>query len=314
MESMRISFLQQTLTRISLNRFFSGSARSFGVILLLLIAPFVSCGGDVVNVVGSAAVNIPVADAAQLLRAEMGMEIRINTNGGSDAGLSALGDGVAQIAMTTRPITAEDRANSPEVNFNQIYLGEQVVALGVSQDVWQGGVHGLRRSQLRAIYEGKITNWKQVGGADLPIVFFNAAEGRGVWELYIQWLYGDSKRAPLGRFPMMNSNAEARNSVEFTRGSMSLISPKMIDGKSIFALALEAEDGKGYYPVLANIISGKYPLMKPMFFVVNEKPTGGAKTLVDFMFDIRGRALMDKHGYFGLGEIKAANPDFQPPQ
>jgi len=269
---------------------------------------------EIVNVVGSSAVNLPVADAAQILRSELGLEIRINTNGGSSAGISALGDGVAQIAMTTRPITPEDRADSPEVNFNQIYIGQQVIALGVSADIWQGGVRGVRRSQLRAIYEGKINNWKQLGGPNAPIVFFNAAEGRGVWELYIQWIYGDSKRAPLGRFPMMNSNEEARNSVEFTRGSMSLLSPKFIDEKSIFALALEAEDGKGYYPVMKNIISGKYPLMKPMYFVVNEKPTGGVKTLVDFMFDIRGRALLDKYGYFGVADLKSANPEFQPPK
>jgi len=274
----------------------------------------VSRGGDVLNIVGSSTVNIPVADAVQILRSEMGLEIRINTTGGSAAGLAALGDGSAQIAMTTKPVGPEDRAESPETNFKQFYLGEQVVALGVSSDVWKGGVHGLKRSQVRAIYEEKITNWKQLGGPDEPIVFFNATEGRGVWELFIQWIYGDSKRAPLGRFPMMNSNDEALNSVEFTRGSMSLLSPKFINQKSVFALAVEGDDSKGYFPLVANIISGKYPLMKPMYLVVNEKPAGASKTLIDFMFDIRGRALMAKHGYFSLDEIKAEKPDFQPPQ
>jgi phosphate transport system substrate-binding protein len=273
-----------------------------------------SCRGEVLNIVGSSAVNLPVADAAQMLRADMGMEIHINTNGGSNAGIGALGDGVAQIAMTTRPLTPEDRADSPEVNFKQIFFGQDVVAIGVSKDVWEGGVHGLTRSQLRAMYDGKITNWKQLGGPDQPIVFFNATEGRGVWELYIQWLYGDSKRAPLGHFPMMNSNEEARNSIEFTRGSMSLLSPKYIDGKSMYALALEGDDGKGYYPVMPNIIAGKYPLMKPMYFVVNEKPTGEAKVLIDFMFDSRGRTLMAKCGYYTFDELKVAAPDFQPPK
>ena len=308
---MRISTSQDVTRRNSL---FAIPAWAFLCLCFLNSAPDLTASDDVVNIVGSPAVNLPVADAAQVLRSEMGIEIRLNTNGGSNAGISALGDGVAQIAMTTRAVTAEDRADSPEVNFKQIYLGEQVVALGVSADVWQGGVHALKRSQLRAIYEGKLTNWRQVGGPNEAIVFFNAAEGRGTWELFIQWLFGDSKKVPLGRFPMMNSNEEARNSVEFTRASISMMSPKLIDGRSIFALAIESEDGKPYFPTLKNIASGKYPLMKPMFFVVNEKPTGNVKAMVDFMLDIRGRGMMEKQGFFTGAELKAADPEFHPPE
>jgi len=309
---MITSSLQPAFLRIHWNRFSLFFSRVFLGFVIFLAMLSVSCKGEVLNIVGSLSVNMPVADAAQILRAEIGMDIHINTNGGSDAGIGALGDSSAQIAMTTRPVTPEDRADSPEVNFKQIYLGQHVVALGVSSDVWDGGVHGLSREQLRAIYEKKINNWKQVGGPDLPIVFFNADEGRGVWEMLIQWIYGSSKRAPLGRFPMMSSNEEARNSLEFTHGSMSLLSPKFIDGKEIFALGVAGSDNKAYFPTLDNVVNGKYPLMKPMFLVVNEKPTGESKTLIDFMFSNRGRALIEKYGYFSLEEIRLVDPEFQP--
>src|SRR5439155_24407133 len=157
----------------------------------------------------------------------------------TSGGVKALADGSAQIAMTSRPLTPEDRADAPDVLFNEIYVGEQVVAVAVTQDVWQGGVRTLTRAQVRDIYERRCTNWKQLGGPDQKIAFFNASEGRGVWELFAQWLYDDAKKAPLGDFPMIGSNAEARDTLEFTRGAASILSPLMIDGKAIFAIELK---------------------------------------------------------------------------
>ena len=308
---MRHSLLPMTINRI---HFFNSHLAKLLPVVICLLAVLSAARGGVLNIVGSPAINLPVADAAQILRSERTIEIHINTNGGSNAGIAAVGDGTAQIGMSTHAVTAEDRADSPEINFKGIYLGEQVVALGVSKDVWTGGVRGLSRRDLRWIYEGRIKNWKQVGGPDEPIVFFIAEEGRGIWEVFIEWMYGDSKRAPLGRFPTVNGNDEARNSVEFTRGSMSLFSPKSIDGKSIYPLALEGEDKKGYFPVVHNIVTGKYPLMKPIFFVVDEKPTSDVKVMVDFMLGERGRELLNKYGYFTLDELKTADPEFTPPQ
>ena len=273
-----------------------------------------SLGGEILNIEGSPAVNLPVSDAAQILRSGSTMEIHINTNGGSNAGISALGDRVAQIAMSTRGVTAEDRSDSPEFVFKEIYLGQQLVALGVSKDVWDGGVRAMSRNQLRGLYDGRIKNWKQLGGPDMPIVFYNADEGRGVWEVFIDWIYGDSKRAPLGHFPMVLGNDEARNSVEYTHGSMALLSPKFIDGQTIYALALEGDDKKAYFPVMANIINGKYPLMKPMYLIVDERPMRAVKTVVDFMLGKQGRELMNKYGYYPVDEIKAVAPDFEPPK
>src|SRR5205823_650689 len=128
----------------------------------------------------------------------------------------------AQIAMTSRPLTPEDRADAPDVTFNEIYLGEQVVAIGVARDVWDGGVHGLTRAQVLGIYERRYTNWNQLGGPDEKIAFFNSEEGRGIWEMFAQWLYGDAKKAPLGKFPKVSTNDAARDTLEFTRGSMAL--------------------------------------------------------------------------------------------
>src|SRR4051794_4025035 len=84
---------------------------------------------------GSTTVNLPAAEAAEILRAEKKMDIQVDTNGGSSGGISALGDGLIQIGMSSKPLASDDRAKYPNVRFKEIKIGEDAVALIVSKDV-----------------------------------------------------------------------------------------------------------------------------------------------------------------------------------
>ncbi len=279
------------------------------LVVFVLQALAMAATAEILNIAGSSVVNLPVADIAQILREERNMEIHINTNGGSNAGLQALGGRSAQIAMTSRPLTPEDRAGAPEVTFNEIYIGEQVVALGVARDVWDAGVQALTREQLKGIYEKQYTNWKQLGGPDEKIAFFNFNEGRGIWEMFVQWLYDDAKKAPTGDFPKVGTHEEARDTVEFTRGSLSILSPLYIGGRDIRALELKEEKSSpAIGPTIENIAAHKYPISRPLYLVVDDKPTRGVKILVDLMLGERGQALMKKYGYFSAHALSGAKP------
>ena len=131
------------------------------------------------------------------------------------------------------------------MKFNPIPVGEDAVALIVSPDVWQGGVRALSRAQMKEIYEGRVTNWKDVGGPDRRIVFFNKEPGRGTWEVFAHWLYGDAKKAPPVSFREVGANEEARNKVGSTRGAISQLSASWADGKTVFALGLKDDAGRG---------------------------------------------------------------------
>jgi phosphate transport system substrate-binding protein len=208
----------------------------------------VAFAADGLRIAGSEALDVVVAEAAPILRSERGLQVQSSTSGGSGAGVTAIGEGTAEVAISLRPITAEERAEYPRVAFTEIYLGEQVVALGVARDVWDAGVHALSRDQLKAIYESKVTNWSTVGGPDRKIVFFNVEEGRGMWELFAQWLYGNNRKAPAGKFPTISGDAEARNTIEFIPGAMTLISPLFVDGQRSYALEIKTPDGKSVAP------------------------------------------------------------------
>jgi len=255
---------------------------------------------------GSTTVNLPAAEAAEILRAEKGMNIQVDTQGGSSGGISMLADGQVQVGMSSKPVAAEDRSKYPAINFNSIHIGEDAVAIIVSRDVWDGGVRAISKAQLKEIYEGRVSNWKDLGGPDQRIAFFNKEPGRGTWEVFAHWVYGNPKQAPLVSFPEVGGNEETRNKVASTRGAMSQLSSSWADGKTIFALGIKGEDGRVVEATNANIATHKYPMSRPLFLLTNGQPTGDAKTFVDFLLSERGQALVRKHGYLSLDQLKVA--------
>jgi phosphate transport system substrate-binding protein len=259
---------------------------------------------QVLKINGSTTVNLPVAEAAEILRAEKKMQIQVDTQGGSAGGISSLGDGQVQIGMSSKHLADSDRAKYPKVAFKEIHVGEDAVALIVSKDVWDGGVKHITKQQAKDIYEGRIKNWKALGGPDQRIAFFNKEPSRGTWEVFAHWLYGNPKQAPQASFPEVGGNEETRNKVASTRGALSQLSSSWADGKKVFALGLKDDAGKVIPPTNDNIATKAYPMSRPLFLLTAGEPTGDVKTFIDFMLSERGQQLVRKHGYLALADLK----------
>src|ERR1051325_8865717 len=226
------------------------------VALSLLFAGAAGASGPL-RINGSTTVNAFPTQAAEILRAEKKMTITVDTQGGSSGGISGIGDGTIDVGMVSKRIADDDRRKYPKTNFVTTDVGSDAVALIVSADVWNGGVHALTKKQIQDIYEGRITNWKQVGGPDRRIVFFNKEPGRGTWEVVAHWVYGDPKKAPPVSFPEVGGNEETRSKVAGTRGAMSQLSSSWAVGK-VHPLSIRLDDGTIADPNAANIASGRY--------------------------------------------------------
>lgn len=278
---------------------------SLGLILLGLLQ--MGCdssandsGAQVLKINGSTTVNLPVAEAAEILRAEQGLRIQVDTQGGSSGGISMLGEGLVQIGMASKKLKEKDREAFPECDFRPIKIGRDAVALIVSKDVWEGGVKAISQAEMARIYEGQITNWKELGGADQRIAFFNKEPGRGTWEVFAKWVYGSADEAPAVSFPEVGGNEETRSKVSSTRGALSQLSASWVDGESIYALALKDESGEAVEASHENIIAGRYPMSRPLFLLTDGEPEGMAKTFVDYMLSQEGQELVRKHDYLPL--------------
>ena len=270
--------------------------------LAIALAPLASAEPLKIN--GSTTVNLPVAEASEILRAERKMDIQVDTQGGSAGGISMLGDGLVQVGMSSKHVSPDDRAKYPQADIREIRIGEDAVALIVSKDVWDGGVKALTKQQAKDIYERKVTNWKDMGGNAQRIAFFNKEPGRGTWEVFAHWAYGNPKSAPQVSFPEVGGNEETRSKVASTRGALSQLSSSWADGKKVFALGIKLDDGTVVGPTTGNIATKKYPLSRPLFLLTKGEPVGAAKVLVDFMLSERGQDLVKKHGYLRLEDLK----------
>ncbi|MGH9420330.1 MAG: substrate-binding domain-containing protein [Thermoanaerobaculia bacterium] len=276
-------------------------ARQTWISLLLIGAGMTAFAAERLRVNGSTTVNPVAVEAAEGLRNSKHLDITVDTQGGSSGGISGVGDGSIDVGMSSKPLADEDRRKYPAVAFVATEIGRDAVALVVSDDVWKGGVHALSRNQIRDIYEQRTTNWKQVGGPNRPIVFFNKEPGRGTWEVFAHWLYGDPKAAPAVSHREVGGNEEARTKVTSTRGAMTQLSSSWATGK-IHALALRLDDGAVVEPIAANIASGRYPMARPLFFITNGPPKGDARTLIDFVLSPAGQELVRKHGYLRIAD------------
>ena len=255
------------------------------------------------RIMGSPIVGYPISFAVKVL-IRQGMEIE-NIPAPVPVGLAALGGGAPRIALLARHLEGTDRAEFPELQLTEIELGRQVASFCVSTDVWKGGIHSISAEQARKIFEGRVKNWKELGGPDEKISFFNWEEGQGMWGLVAEWLYESTGRTPKGKFTAVSSNEEARNAIEFIFGGIAVMSPKMARDGAVHPLALVQAKG-AVAPTVENIASGAYPLTRPLCMVIDDQPTGSVKKAIDFLLSPEGQEFFSKAGHYTITEIKAA--------
>lgn len=272
-------------------------------VVAISVAANAACA-EPLRVQGSSTVAQVLVLATPVVREELGIELKVQ-NESSTVAIRAAGSDSADVAMTTRPLTAEDRSGFPERRLTEVLIGTQALVFIVAPDVWEAGVHSISKAQARAIYEGDTTNWKELGGADEGLKFYNPIRGHGVWEVLATWIYGDLRKAPLGKtIDTVTSGRDARNSVEFNGASLSIAAPRWSDGKAVFALAVKDEKGSVIQPTLENIQSHRYPLERPLYLVSGNRPSGSIKKFFNFMLSPAGQDLVKQADFIPLKEPK----------
>lgn len=272
--------------------------------ILAILATVIAARAEPLRVQGSSTVAQALVLVTPVVRTELGLELKVQTES-STAAIRAAGAGTADVAMSIRPLTAEDRSGFPERRLTEVLIGTQALVFIVAPDVWQSGVRSITKAQALAIYEGDTTNWKPLGGADQPIKFYNPVRGHGVWEVLATWLYGDLRKAPLGKTKdTVTSGRDARNSVEFNAASLSIAAPRWADGKAVFALAVQDDKGAVIEPTLENIQTHRYPLERPLYLVSGHRPSGAIKKFFNFMLSPAGQDLVKQADFIPLKDPK----------
>lgn len=258
---------------------------------------------QVLIVRGTPVTGLPLATVSSDVKQQFGIEYKVVIEGGSAAGIMGVGQEVVDVGLSTRPMSGEERAAFPDKRFTETKIGSQAVMVVISEDLWQAGVRRLSKKQLIAIYERRVKNWKELGGPDRDILFYNRPgmnAGRGVWDLFAIWLYDDIRKAPLSKAETLQAPVEVRDSVEFNTGSISLLEYSEMPKSGVRALSLELDNGNIVDPTLENIVNGKYPLARPLILVNLGRPKGAVKKLIDYMLSEKGQAAVQRAGHAPL--------------
>jgi len=239
-----------------------------------------------INEAGSTSVQ-PLAE--KLANAFMQEHPKVTVNisgGGSSAGVKAVAAGTVEIGAASRDIKLTENDIIP------IAIARDGVAVAVHPS---NPVSELSLEQVAAIYAGEITNWSEVGGNDKEIVVVSREEGSGTRECFEEGVtkpYG-KKIKPDALF--YDSNGAVRSKVSSESRAIGYLSFGYIEG--VKALTLE-----GVEPTVENCLSGDYPVLRRLYLLVKETPSGAVKEFIDFCRSEEGQQIAEEEGYIPLAK------------
>lgn len=202
---------------------------------------------------------------------------------GSGAGIEAVSNGTADIGNSSRNLKDEEKAKG---------VAENIVAIdGIAVVVDPANtVEDLTKDQLTSIYDGTVTNWKDVGGNDAPIVVVGREAGSGTRGAFEELLKLEDACKYSNE---LDSTGAVMAKVASTPGSIGYVSLDVLDD-TVKALKLD-----GAEPTEENIKAGKYFLSRP--FVMTTKgeiseQSDLVKALFDFIYSDEGSELVKSVG------------------
>lgn len=219
------------------------------------------------------------------------------TGGGSGTGISSLISGTCDIAMSSRNIKEKEINLAKQKGIEPCELKVALDGLAVVVNP-KNPVSKLTISQLADIFSGKITNWKEVGGSDLKIVLLSREVNSGTHVYFKEHVLRGNN--PQGREEfapsalMLSSSQAIADEVASNTGSIGYYGMGYISNKQKAILIAKDEKGQYFAPTLENVVSGKYPVSRPLFFYSNNKPNGLIKDFIDFTLSKDGQEIVVK--------------------
>ena len=261
------------------------------------VGPAIAKDADSLQVKGSdTMVNLVQSWAEEFMKKEPSSFIAV-TGGGSGTGLAALIGGSCEVAASSRQIKAQEIALAEK---KRVHPKEFQVALdGLAVVVNPGNpVSQLTMDQLAGIFTGKIGNWKEVGGDDAKIVVLSREVNSGTHVYFKEHVLrkGDPKsQEEFSSDALLLSSSQAiADEVKQNKAAIGYYGMGYI-GKDHKAISVGKDAASGFvYPTVADVVSGRYPISRPLFIYVSGEPQGVVKSFLDYILSPEGQALVSK--------------------
>jgi phosphate transport system substrate-binding protein len=216
------------------------------------------------------------------------------TGGGSGVGISALIEGTTDIAQSSRKIKFEEKQKIQEGGntLKEVIIAYDALAIVVNSE---NKVTNLTREQLEGIFTGKITNWKEVGGADLKIVPYSRETSSGTYEFFKESVL-KNKNYMSGIMSMPATGAIVQ-SVSQTKGAIGYIGLAYLN-KDAKAIHVSYDKGKTFTaPSVKTAKDGTYPVVRPLFYYYVAKNEKQVKPFIDYVLSATGQKTVSEIGF-----------------
>ena len=232
--------------------------------------------------------------AEQYMAKVPGTAIQV-TGGGSGTGISALINGTTDICQASRSMSEAEK-NSLRERYKT--PGEEIPVARDGLSVYvnaANSVKTLNMEQLRLIFTGKVTNWKEVGGKDAKIILYSRENSSGTYVFFKEHVLKNADYAQ--RAQSMPGTAAVVNAVSKEKNGIGYGGAAYAKGIKVVPIKKDGSSA-AITPDLAHVQDGSYPLSRPLFFYTRNQPAGEIKTFIDWVLSKEGQDIVTKVGYF----------------
>ena len=261
-------------------------------VLVLLSFSFSGCGNEElpaysseisgeINGGGSTSVQkIIDAEGAEFGALHPAVKFTYSGTGSSD-GIKNAANGTYSFGCASRELKESEKTDLTELVF--AYDGIAVIVND------ENSVEDLTKDQIKAIYTGKITNWKEVGGEDRPIAVVSREDGAGTRTAVEELLDFTEQLKPSATVKEGNGNVQS--TVSANPNAIGYVSITFVD-RSVKPLRVD-----GVEATMENVLNESYGLSRPFLALYNEKNlTPQTRAFLDFIMTDEGQTIVEKNG------------------
>ncbi len=221
------------------------------------------------------------------------------TGGGSGVGIAALINGGTDICEASRPMKASEKEQVRSRHgrdVKEIPVALDGLAIYVND---ANSVVSFTPAQLKGIFTGRITNWRDVGGKDGRIIAYGRDNSSGTYQFFKEHVLANEDFArEVQTLPGTGAivNAVSKDPASIGYGGIAY-------SKGIRVVPVKRDDKSDpVAPSLETVKNGTYALSRNLFYYTIGEPTGDAKAFIDWVLGPEGQKLCEKVGYYPINQ------------
>ena len=216
------------------------------------------------------------------------------SGGGSGNGIKALIDKTTNIANSSREIR---KSEQEQAEAGGVKVHETAVAIDCIVPIVHPSnpVTNLTFEQLKKIYTGEITNWKDVGGSDSSIAVVGRDSSSGTYDTWQEMVVNkDGEARVTARSLIAASSGAMLSTVSGNRLAIGYDGIGYVD-KSVKAVSVEGVEAS-----TATAMDNSYPLSRKLYMYTDGEPAGDIKAFIDYVLSPDGQKIVSDTGFIAI--------------